>query len=65
MTMDEARNLVKSPIWAKVRDAYLATGSFTVYPKGDFRRIEYLDAKTRSPEAYRGVADHCRREEGA
>ena len=47
MTMDEARNLVKSPIWAKVRDAYLATGSFTVYPKGDFRRIEYLDAKTR------------------
>lgn len=47
MTMDEARELVKSPIWPKVRDAYLATGAFTVYPKGDFRRIEYLDEETR------------------
>ena len=47
MTMDEARELVKSPIWAKVRDAYLSSGTFVVYPRGDFRRLEYLDAETR------------------
>ncbi len=47
MTMDEARDLVNGPIWPKVRDAFLATGTFAVYPKGDLRRLEYLDAETR------------------
>ena len=48
MTMDEARELVKSPIWPQVRDVYLASGDFAVYPKGDPRRVEYLDAETRA-----------------
>ena len=47
MTLDEARELVMGPIWPKVRDAFLATGDFAVYPKGDLRRLEYLDAATR------------------
>ena len=48
MTMDEARDLVASPLWPKVRDRFLATGEFALYPKGDFRRVEYLDDETRS-----------------
>ena len=47
MTMDEARELVNGPLWPKVRDAFLATGTFVVYAKGDKRRLEYLDNETR------------------
>lgn len=47
MTLDEARELIQSPIWTKVRDSFLATGAFNVYPKGDLRRLEYLDEETR------------------
>lgn len=47
MTIEEARTLVASPIWPKVREKFLATGEFAVYPAGDLRRIEYLDEKVR------------------
>lgn len=47
MDLNEARELVNGPMWAKVRDDFLATGSFHVYPKGDLRRLEYLDDATR------------------
>jgi len=29
-----------------VRDKFAATGDFVVYPKGDVRRVAYLDAET-------------------
>lgn len=48
MTINEARELVASPIWPKVRDAFLATGEFAVYPKDDARRIEYLEPEVRA-----------------
>lgn len=48
MDLDEARELVNGPLWPKVRDRFLATGEFAVYPQGDLRRVEYLDAETRS-----------------
>lgn len=47
MTMDEARRLVAGPLWPRVRERFLATGEFALYPKGDFRRVEYLDEETR------------------
>ena len=47
MTHKEARELIGSPIWPKVRDRFLATGEFCVYPMGDVRRLEYLDASVR------------------
>ena len=47
MTHKEARELIGSPIWPKVRDQFLATGEFAVYPKGDVRRLEYLDESVR------------------
>lgn len=47
MTIEEARALVASPIWPKVRDRFLATGELAVYPAGDVRRLEYLDEETR------------------
>lgn len=47
MTIEEARELIASPIWEKVRDTFLATGSFNVYPVGDIRRLEYLDKNVR------------------
>lgn len=47
MTLEEARELLDSPIWPKVRDGFLATGEFNVYPSGDVRRISYLDDETR------------------
>jgi len=47
MTLDEARELVNGPIWPKVRDDFLATGAFRVYPKGDLRRLEYVDKAVR------------------
>lgn len=47
MDLNEARDLVNGPMWPKVRDAFLATGTFQVYPKGDLRRLEYLDDATR------------------
>ena len=47
MTIDEARELIGSPIWPKVRDQFLTTGEFAVYPKGDVRRLEYLDESVR------------------
>lgn len=48
MSIEEARELIRSRIWTSVRDRFAATGSFDVYPKGDVRRVEYLDAETRS-----------------
>ena len=48
MTIEEARKLVASPIWPKVRDRFLATGELVVLPAGDPRRIEYLDDETRA-----------------
>lgn len=47
MTIEEARALVKSGIWASVRDRFVATGELAVYPAGDIRRIEYLDEALR------------------
>lgn len=47
MDLNDARALVASPIWPKVRDAFLATGTFEVYPKDDPRRLAYLDDATR------------------
>jgi len=48
MTLDEARELVNGELWPKVRDEFLRTGAFAVHPKGDPRRLEYLDASTRA-----------------
>ena len=39
MDLNEARALVASPFWPKVRDDFLATGTFAVYPKDDPRRL--------------------------
>lgn len=47
MTVDEARKLLGSAIWPRVRDRFLETGEFAVHPRGDIRRLEYLDADTR------------------
>lgn len=48
MDLNEARELVNDErLWSKVRDAFLRTGEFKVYPKGDLRRIWLLDAETR------------------
>lgn len=51
MTLDEARDLIGSSIWPKVRDRFLATGEFLVYPKGDRRRLDYLDDSVRESVA--------------
>lgn len=48
MTLDEAREVVNSSIWPHIRDGFLATGVFEVYPEGDIRRISYLDDKTQA-----------------
>lgn len=34
-------------MWPCVRDVFLASGRLEVYPAGDLRRMEYLDADTR------------------
>ena len=48
MDMNEARALVNDAgLWPLVRDAFLREGEFRVYPKGDLRRLELLDAETR------------------
>lgn len=47
MDLNEARELVKSPLWPKVRDSFLETGTLEVYPAGDLRRLAYLDQETR------------------
>lgn len=47
MTLEEARELVSSPLWPHVRDHVLAGHGFSVYPAGDLRRLEYLDPETR------------------
>lgn len=47
MTLEEARELVNGPLWTKVRDEFLASGSFEVYPSGDVRRLAYLDGEVR------------------
>ena len=48
MTLDEARELVNGPLWPKVRDEFLATGTFAVYGKGDLRRLGYLEPSVRA-----------------
>ena len=50
MDLTEARALVSSSYWGKVRDAFLATGTFEVYPKDDPRRFAYLDESVRREE---------------
>ena len=47
MTIDEARALVNGPLWPKVRDSFLASGVFEVFPPDDPRRLEYLDDSLR------------------
>lgn len=60
MTIDEARELIKSPIWTQVRDHFLATGAFEVFPQGDLRRLSYLDAETQSAiAAWRTALEHA------
>jgi len=44
MTLDEARELLAGPLWKSVRDHFLAGNPLTVYPAGDLRRLEYIDA---------------------
>lgn len=48
MDLNDARALVASAFWPKVRDAFLATGAFEVYPKDDPRRLAYLDDGVRA-----------------
>ena len=48
MDLNEARELVNDErLWPRVRDAFLASGTFRTYPKGDVRRVELLDDDTR------------------
>lgn len=59
MTIEEARELLRNPLWPLIRDHFLETGEFAVYPEGDFRRLVYLDAATRrSIELWREAFDH-------
>ena len=49
MDLIEARAVVNDErLWPLVRDAFLASGEFKTYPKGDLRRIELLDEETRA-----------------
>ena len=49
MDLNEARALVGDErLWPLVRDAFLRTGEFKVYPKGDLRRLELLDEESRA-----------------
>ena len=60
MTIDEARQLIQGPIWPQVRDHFLATDKFEVYPSGDLRRLEYLDAATQHAiVAWRTALEHA------
>ena len=60
MDLNEARELIKSPIWVKVRDGFLATGVLEVYPVGDFRRLAYLDEATRGQiELWKTALANC------
>lgn len=60
MDLNEARELLASPIWPKVRDAFLATGSFDVYPRDDLRRLAYLDAPVREEiETWKRALAEC------
>ena len=44
MDLNEARTLVEDErLWPLVREAFLRTGEFKSYPKGDLRRLELLD----------------------
>ena len=48
MDLNAARDLVNDErLWPRVRDAFLASGTFRTYPKGDVRRVELLDDDTR------------------
>ena len=51
MDLNDARALVASPFWPKVRDDFLATGTFAVYPKDDPRRLAYLEGRGRPDRA--------------
>lgn len=59
MNIEEARELIQSPIWTHVRDHFLASGTFEVFPAGDLRRLAYLDAETQaSIAAWRTALEH-------
>ena len=47
MTIEDARELVNGPLWPKVRDSFLASGEFEVFPAGDIRRLAYLEEAAR------------------
>lgn len=47
MTLDEARELLASPLWAEIRDHFLAGNEFAIYPAGDLRRLDYLKREKR------------------
>lgn len=60
MNIEEARELIQSPIWTYVRDRFLATGKFDVFPKGDLRRLTYLDEETQKEIAsWRTALEHA------
>ena len=60
MDLNEARELLKSPIWPKVRDGFLATGAFCVYPRDDLRRLAYLDEPVRAEiETWKRALAEC------
>lgn len=59
MNIEEARELIQSPIWTHVRDHFLASGAFEVFPAGDLHRLAYLDAETQaSIAAWRTALEH-------
>ena len=48
MDLNEARELVADErLWPLVRDRFLESGEFKVFPKGDMRRIELLPPEMR------------------
>lgn len=48
MTLEEARELVNGPMWPTVREHFLASGVFDAPPRGDLRRLEFLEADVRA-----------------
>ena len=47
MSLTEARELLRSPLWKNVREQFAKTGEWKIYPPRDPRRLEYADEATR------------------